>query len=77
MTVQELLVTFETLKEFKGMLWDEHGLYSHKNLMQGALGLTSDQVYCWSLLLEEHGPTIVYIKGIHNTVVDSISQLNY
>ncbi len=45
--------------------------------MQDALGPTSDQVYHWRLLLEEYGPTIVYIKGIHNTVADAISQLDY
>eukprot|EP00804_Cyclotella_cryptica_P013534 CCRYP_017228-RA/>CCRYP_017228-RA protein AED:0.56 eAED:0.83 QI:0/-1/0/1/-1/1/1/0/144 len=45
--------------------------------MQDALGLTSDQVYHWRLLLEECGPTIVYIKGIHITVVDAISQLDH
>jgi len=45
--------------------------------MQDALGLTSDQVYHWRLFLEEYGPTIVYIKGIHNTVVDAISGLDY
>eukprot|EP00804_Cyclotella_cryptica_P011364 CCRYP_016036-RA/>CCRYP_016036-RA protein AED:0.17 eAED:0.17 QI:0/-1/0/1/-1/1/1/0/275 len=45
--------------------------------MQDALGLTSDQVYRWRLLLEEYGPTIVYIKGIHNTVADAISRLDY
>ena len=49
----------------------------HKNLMQDALGLTSDRVYHWRLLLEEYGPTIVYIKGIHNTVADAISRLDY
>ncbi len=49
----------------------------HKNLMQDALGLTSDQVYRWRLLLEEYGPTIMYIKGIHNTVADAISRLDY
>ena len=48
----------------------------HKNLMQDALGLTSDCVYHWRLLLED-GPTIVYIKGIHNTVADVISRLDY
>ena len=26
---------------------------------------------------EEYGPTIVYIKGIHNTVADAISRLDY
>ena len=45
--------------------------------MQNALGLTSDQVYRWRLLIEEYGPTIVYIKGIHNTVADAISRLDY
>ena len=45
--------------------------------MQDALGLTSDQVYRWRLLLAEYGPTIVYIKGIHNTVADAISRLDY
>ncbi len=28
-------------------------------------------------LLEEHGHKIVYIKGIHNTIADAISQLKY
>jgi hypothetical protein len=28
-------------------------------------------------VLEEYGPNIVYIKGIHNTVVDAISWLEY
>eukprot|EP00804_Cyclotella_cryptica_P030682 CCRYP_009119-RA/>CCRYP_009119-RA protein AED:0.42 eAED:0.42 QI:0/-1/0/1/-1/1/1/0/168 len=45
--------------------------------MQDALGLTSDQVYRWRLLLEEYGPTVVYIKGIHNIVADAISRLDY
>ncbi len=40
----------------------------HKNLTQDALGLTSDRVYHWQLLLEEFAPEIVYIKGIHNMV---------
>jgi hypothetical protein len=39
----------------------------HKNLTQDALGLTSDGVYHWRLLLEEFALEIVYIKGIHNT----------
>jgi hypothetical protein len=28
-------------------------------------------------LLEEYGPEIVYIKGIHNTVADAVSRLEY
>jgi hypothetical protein len=78
-TEQELLAIVETLKEFKGMLWGQQiTVYTdHKNLMQDALGLTSDRVYRWRLLLEEYEPTIVYIKGINNTVADAISRLDY
>ena len=45
--------------------------------MQDALGLNSDQVYHWRLLLEEYDITIVYIKGIHNTVADTMSWMDY
>jgi hypothetical protein len=34
-------------------------------------------VYQWRLLLEEYGPNILYIKGIHNTFIDAISRLEY
>ena len=73
-TKQELLYIVETLKKFKGMLWGQTiTVYTdYKNLMQDALSLTSDQVNSWRLLLEEYGPTIMYIKGIHNTVADAI-----
>jgi hypothetical protein len=72
----ELLAIVKTLKEFKGMLWGQQikVLTDHENLMRDALGLTSDRVYQWRLLLEEYGPKIVYIKGIHNTVADAVSQ---
>jgi hypothetical protein len=73
------LAIVETLKEFKGMLWGQDiKVYTdHKNLTRDALGFTSDRVYCWRLLLEEYAPEIIYIKGIHNTVADTISQLEY
>ena len=75
MTEQEQVAIVETLKEFKGMLWGQQPtIYTdHKNLMQDALGLISDRVYHWRLLLEEYGPTIVYIKEIHNTIANAIS----
>ncbi len=62
----ELLAIVETLKEFKGMLWGQDiKVYTdHKNLTRDALGLTSDRVYPWLLLLEEYAPKIIYIKGI-------------
>ena len=73
----ELLAIVETLKEFKGMLWGQSikVFTDHKNLTRDALGLTSDRVYRWRLLLEEYAPDIVYIKGVHNTVADAISRL--
>jgi hypothetical protein len=39
--------------------------------------LTPDRVARWRILLEEYAPEIIYIKGIHNTVVDAISRLDY
>ncbi len=69
------LAIVETLKEFQGMLWGQViKVYTdHKNLTCDALGLTSDRVYHWQLLLEEFDPEIVYIKGIHHSVTDAIS----
>ena len=78
-TELELLSIVETLKEFKGMLWGQRikVFTEHKNLVRDALGMTSDRVYRWRLLLKEYGPEIVYIKGIDNTVADAISRLTY
>ncbi len=54
----ELLAIVETLNEFKGMLWGQNiKVYTdHTNLTRDALGLTSDRVYRWRLLLEEYAP---------------------
>jgi hypothetical protein len=75
----ELLAIVKTLKEFKGMLKGQNikVFTDHANLMRDALGLTSDRVYQWTLLLEEYGSKIVYIKGIHNTIADAVLQLEY
>ncbi len=60
------------------LFWQIIKVYTdHKNLTRDALGLTSDRVYSWQLLLEEFAPEIVYIKGIHNSVADAISRLDY
>ncbi len=71
----ELLAIIETLKEFNGMLWGQRiNVYTnHMNLTQDGLGLTSNRVTHWRILLEEYAPEIIYIKGIHNTVADAIS----
>ncbi len=75
----ELLAIVKTLKEFKGMLWGQNikVFTDHANLMRVSLGLTSDQVYQWRLLLKEYGPKIVYIKGILNTIADVVLSLEY
>jgi hypothetical protein len=39
--------------------------------------MTFDWVYGWRLLLEQYRPKTVYITGMHNTVADAISQLEY
>jgi hypothetical protein len=46
------------------MLWGQSIVVytDHKNLIQDALGLTSNRVNCWRLLLEEYGPEIIYIR---------------
>jgi hypothetical protein len=61
------------------MLWGQDIKFytDHKNLTRDALGLTSDRVYHWQLLLEEYAPKIIHIKGIHNTVADTVSRLEY
>ncbi len=61
------------------MLWGQNvTVYTdHANLMRDALGLTSDRVYRWRLLLEDYGPKIVYIIGIHNTIADAVLRLEY
>jgi hypothetical protein len=69
----KLLAIVETLKEFQGMLWGQTIKVYTDHKIRDALGLTSDRVYHWQLLLEEFAPEIVYIKGIHNLVADAIS----
>jgi len=66
----ELLAIVETLKEFQGtMLWGQQiKVYTdHKNLTRDALGLASDRVYQWRLLLEEFAPEILYISKGYTT----------
>ena len=61
------------------MLWGQRtNVYTdHKNLTRDGLGLTSDRVARWQILLEEYAPEIIYIKRIHNTVAEVISRLDY
>ena len=49
----------------------------HKNLVQDTLGLTSDRVYHWRLILKEYDPEIAHIKRTDNIVADAESRLEY
>jgi hypothetical protein len=61
------------------MLWGQRiNVYTdHKNLTRDGLSLASDRVARWRVLLDEYAPEIIYVKGIHNTVADAISRLDY
>ena len=78
-TELELLSIVETLKEFKGMLlgYEIQVMTDHINLTSKNLGLDSDRVLRWRLLLNEFDVKIDYIKGEDNTVADAISRLDY
>ena len=67
----------KTLKEFRGVLWVQKikVFTDHKNLIQKALGLTSDRVHRWRLLLEEYAPEIIHLAGDENVVADALSRL--
>jgi hypothetical protein len=60
----EILAIVSTLKKFKSMVWWQViKVYTdHKNLIQVALGLTSQ----WRLLLEQCGPKHVHIKCLYH-----------
>jgi len=64
MPVDRPLAIVETLKEFNRMLWGQWiTVYTdHKNLTRDGLGLTSDRVARWRILLE-YATEIIYIKG--------------
>ncbi len=61
------------------MLWGQSiKVYTdHTILSKDALSLTLDWVDQWRLLLEEYGLKIVCIEGIHNTIANAISRLEY
>ncbi len=69
--------TDASTKQLGAVITQDNRPIMHRNLTRDALGLTSDRVYRWRLLLEEYAPEIFYIKGIHSTVADATSRLEY
>jgi len=75
-TERELLSIVETLKEFRNILlgqqitiYTDHQNLTHKNF-------NTERVMRWRLIIEEFGPTFVYIKGSTNIVADALSRLD-
>jgi predicted aspartyl protease len=74
-TEKELLSIVATLKEFRNILLGHKiTVYTdHKNLTY--TNFNTERVMRWRLVLEEFGPELLYIKGEHNIVADSLSRL--
>ena len=75
-TEKELLAIVETLKEFRNiLLGHEIVVYTdHKNLTYKVFN--TQRVMRWRLIIEEFGPTLVYLKGENNPVADALSRLH-
>ncbi len=72
---KELLCVIATLKEFQSMLLgaELHVYTDHKNIFN--VGNLSKQRLCWISYIDEYGPTIYYMEGPCNLIVDTFSSL--
>jgi len=70
----ELLAIVETLQEYRTILLGHIiKIYTdHKNLTFA--NFNTDRVRRWRLIVEEYGPEIVYLPGVHNIVADFLSR---
>ena len=75
-TERELLAIVETLKEYRNILLGQQiTVYTdHKNLTYK--NFNTDRVMRWRLVIEEYGPTLVYIQGEKNVTADALSRLD-
>ena len=74
---KELLSIVETLREFRTMLLGARlRIYTdHRNLTHSLTSFTTQRVMRWRLLIEEYGPTFIYLPGNQNTIADALSRL--
>jgi hypothetical protein len=65
-----------TLREFQSMLLgaELHIYMDHKNFLN--VGNSSEQQLCWISYVDKYGPTIHYIEGPRNVIVDTFSRLS-
>jgi hypothetical protein len=73
---KELLCVIATLREFGSVLLGAglHIYTDHKNILN--VGDSSEQRLCWIFYVDEYGPTIHYIEGPRNVIVDTFSRLS-
>jgi hypothetical protein len=67
---KELLCVVATLRGFQSMLLgaELHIYTDRKNILN--VGISSEQRLCWISYVDEYGPTIHYIVGPRNVIVD-------
>ena len=73
---QELLSIVETLKSFENILLGQCIVVHTDYLNLLNKKLASNHLIWWHMLLEEYGPTCVYVKGEKNVVANSLSRLD-
>ena len=74
-TELELLAIVETLREYRSILLGQKIVVytDHQNLTFA--NFTTDRVTRWRLIVEEHGPKIIYLPGKTNIIADALSRL--
>jgi hypothetical protein len=73
---KELLCVIAALKEFRSMLLgaELHIYTDHENILN--VGNSSERRLRWISYVDEYGPTLHYIEGPCNVIVDTFSRLS-
>jgi hypothetical protein len=73
---KEILCVVATLREFRSMLFgaDLHIHTDHKNILN--VGDSSERRLRWISYVDEYGPTLHYVEGPLNVIVDTLSRLS-